>query len=59
MCVGFTFNLLEAALNHICYWLALLAAHHILHGSRVRVKDSFIVKFRFFSIPAVSWHIWS
>jgi hypothetical protein len=33
-------NPLNAELNPICYLLALLGAHHILHVSRVRVKDS-------------------
>jgi hypothetical protein len=31
------FNPLNAELNPICHLLALLA-HHILHGSRIRVK---------------------
>jgi hypothetical protein len=33
-------NALNAKLNPICYLLALLGAHHILHVSRVRVKES-------------------
>jgi len=32
------FNPLNAELNPICYLLALLGAHHILHVSRIRVK---------------------
>jgi len=32
------FNPLNAELNPICYLLALLGAHHILHVSRVRVN---------------------
>jgi len=32
------FNHLNAELNPICYLLALLGAHHILHVSRIRVK---------------------
>jgi hypothetical protein len=32
------FNTLNAELNPICYLLALLGAHHILHVSRIRVK---------------------
>ena len=32
------FNPLNAELNPICHLLALLAAHHILHVSRIRVK---------------------
>jgi len=31
-------NPLKPELNPICYWLALLGAHHFLHVSRVRVK---------------------
>jgi len=31
-------NPLNAELNHICYLLALLGAHHILHISRIRVQ---------------------
>ena len=31
-------NLLNAELNPICYLLALVEAHHILHVSRVKVK---------------------
>jgi len=31
-------NPFNAELNPICHLLALLGAHHILHGSRVRVK---------------------
>jgi len=33
------FNPLNAELNPICYLLALLGAHHILHVSRIRVKQ--------------------
>jgi len=33
------FNPLNAKLNPICHLLALLGAHHILHVSRIRVKD--------------------
>ena len=32
------FNPLNAELNPICYLLALVGAHHILHVNRVRVK---------------------
>jgi hypothetical protein len=32
-------NLLNTELNSICHLLALLGAHHILHVSRIRVKD--------------------
>jgi len=32
------FNPLNAELNPICHLLALLAAHHILHVSRIRVN---------------------
>jgi len=40
MCVCLTFNPLNAELNPICHLLALLAAHHILHISRIRVNVS-------------------
>jgi len=33
------FNPSNAKLNPICHLLALLGAHHILHVSRVRVKE--------------------
>jgi len=33
------FNPLKRELNHICYLLALLGAHHFLHVSRIRVKS--------------------
>ena len=32
------FNPLNAELNPVCHLLALLAAHHILHLSRIRVN---------------------
>jgi len=32
-------NPLNAKLNPICHLLALLGAHHILHISRIRVKN--------------------
>jgi len=32
------FNTLNPELNPICYFLALLGAHHFLHVSRIRVK---------------------
>jgi hypothetical protein len=38
------FNLLNGELNPICHLLALLGAHHILHVSRIRVKNSFLIK---------------
>jgi len=34
------FNPLNAELNPICHLLALLGAHHILHVSRIRVKQA-------------------
>jgi hypothetical protein len=34
------FNPLNAQLNPICHFLALLGAHPILHVSRIRVKIS-------------------
>ena len=33
------FNPLNAELNPICYFLALLGAHHFLHVSRITVKS--------------------
>ena len=33
------FNPLNAELNPICCFLALLGAHHFLHVSRIRVKS--------------------
>jgi len=33
------FKGLNAELNPICHLLVLLGAHHILHISRIRVKD--------------------
>jgi len=33
-------NPLNAELNPICHLLALLGAHHILHISRIRVKNT-------------------
>jgi hypothetical protein len=38
-------NLLNAELNPICHFLALLAAHYILHVSRVRVKGLCVFHF--------------
>ena len=35
------FNRLNAELNPICHLLALLGARHILHASRIRVKEEF------------------
>jgi len=32
-------NSLNAELNPICHLVALLGAHHILHISRIRVKN--------------------
>ena len=32
-------NTLNAELNPICYFLALLGDHHFLHLSRIRVKS--------------------
>jgi len=31
-------NPLNAELNPICHFLALLGAHHILHVNRIRIK---------------------
>jgi hypothetical protein len=38
-------NPLNTELNHICYLLALLGAHHFLHVSRIRVKLLFLLMF--------------
>jgi hypothetical protein len=35
------FNLLNAKLNPLCHLLALLGAHHILHITRIRVKQEY------------------
>jgi len=37
--LGDNINSLNAELNPICYLLALFGAHHILHISKVRVKN--------------------
>ena len=37
--ISLTFNPLNAELNPICHFLALLGAHHILYVSRIRVKN--------------------
>ena len=34
-------NPLNAELNPICHLLELLGAHHILHVSRIRVKETY------------------
>ena len=36
-------NPLNAKLNAICHLLALIAAHHILHVSRIRVNNHEVV----------------
>ena len=38
--VDILFNPLNAKLNPICHFLALLGAHPILHVSRIRVKGN-------------------
>jgi len=43
------FNLLNSKLNPICHLLTLLGAHHILHVSRIRVKQHFM----YFLLPVV------
>jgi len=35
------FNPLNAELNPVCHFLALLGAHHILHISRIRVNTTY------------------
>ena len=37
------FNPLNAELNPICHLLGLLGSHHILHVSRIRVNETWIV----------------
>ena len=39
--VNTVINPLNTELNPICHLLALLGAHHILHVSRIRVKQEF------------------
>jgi len=39
-------NTLNAKLNPICHFLALLGAHHILHVSGVRVKGAGAIAFK-------------
>jgi len=34
-----SFNPLNAELNPMCHFLALLGAHHILHVGRIMVKE--------------------
>jgi len=43
-------NPLNAQLNPICHLLALLGTHHILHVSRIRVKDKW-------SYPSTNLHV--
>jgi hypothetical protein len=45
-------NPLNAELNPICRLLALLGAHHILHVSRLRVKERCKINAEFFSLQA-------
>jgi len=40
----FTIDPLNAELNPICHLLALLGAHHILHVSRIRVKEQILLQ---------------
>jgi hypothetical protein len=40
-----TINPLNAELNPICHFLGLLGAHHILHVSRIRVKQCYCYKY--------------
>jgi hypothetical protein len=41
---GENINPLNSELNTICYFLALLGAHHILHVSRKRVNHVFTLQ---------------
>jgi len=46
---GNMLNPLNAELNTICHLLTLLAAHHILHVSRIRVKQThFVAEVQYF-----------
>jgi hypothetical protein len=47
----FSFNPLYAELNPICHLLSLLVAHHILHVSRIRVKETLNFWTNFQKIP--------
>jgi hypothetical protein len=47
---GNEFNPLNAKLNAICHFLALLGAHHILHVSSIRVNVACRNKYRIFSV---------
>jgi len=44
------FKGLNAELNPICYLLALLGAHHILHVSRIRVKYTLTLIIKSFTL---------
>ena len=45
-------NLLNAELNPICHFMALLGAHTILHVSRIRVKlpQKFSLRLKFYEV---------
>jgi type III secretory pathway component EscR len=47
--VGVLLNPLNTELNPVCYLLALLGAHPILHVSRIRIKDNEYCKKNFFT----------
>jgi len=49
-CFNFSFNPLNAKLNPICHFLALLGAHPILHVSRIRVNIQ-PISFSLWAIP--------
>jgi hypothetical protein len=50
--MGTTFNPLNAELNPICHFQALLGAHHILHVSRIRVNKVIIEIYSLWSFEA-------
>ena len=39
--MNYSINTLDAKLYPMCHLLALLGAHHILHVSRIRVKQEY------------------
>ena len=45
-------NPLNAKLNPICHLLALLGTHHILHVSRIRVKQTY------WNVTILHWYLW-
>jgi hypothetical protein len=52
-------NPLNAELNPICYFLALLGAHHFLHVSRIRVKSLTLRLLMLYIYIYIYIYIWS